>query len=74
MDFKLVIRQLSDARARDIYDTVVIDTVSEAYNACEKFICAQNGVQKIGDIPWGQGYAQTKSEFESALRSITMLG
>lgn len=52
--FKQVLRQLADPRAKEMYDTVVIDTVSEAWSACEKFICTQNGVQKLGDIPWGQ--------------------
>lgn len=72
--FKLVLRQLKDPRAHEIYDTVVIDTVSEAYSACEKFICAQNGVQRVGEIPYGRGYSDTKAEFESALRAITMMG
>lgn len=73
-DFKLVLRQLSQPKAHDFYDTVVIDTVSQAYTLCEEFICAQNGVQKLGDIPYGRGYADCKKEFEAALRSITMLG
>lgn len=72
--FKQVLRQLEDPKAHDYYDTVVIDTVSEAYSSCEKFICQQAGVQKIGDIPYGRGYSDTKSEFESALRKVTMLG
>lgn len=72
--FKQVLRQLERPEAHDYYDTVVIDTVSEAYSACEKFICAQNAVQRIGDIPYGRGYADTKREFEDALRKITMLG
>jgi hypothetical protein len=72
--FKQVLRQLEKPEAHDYYDTVVIDTVSEAYAACEKFVCQQNGVQKIGDIPYGRGYADTKREFEDALRKITMLG
>lgn len=73
-DFKLVLRQLEDPRAKEMYDTVVIDTVSEAYASCERFVCAQNSVQKVSDIPWGGGYSQSKSEFENALRKITMLG
>lgn len=72
--FKQVLRQLEDPKAHDYYDTVVIDTVSEAYTSCEKFICQQAGVQKIGDIPYGRGYSDTKTEFESSLRKITMLG
>ena len=72
--FKQVLRQLERPEAHDYYDTVVIDTVSEAYSACEKFVCAQAGVQRIGEIPYGRGYSDTKREFEDALRKITMLG
>lgn len=72
--FKQVLRQLERPEAHNYYDTVVIDTVSEAYSACEQFVCAQNAVQRIGEIPYGRGYADTKREFENALRKITMLG
>ena len=41
---------------------------------CEQFVCVQNGVQKIADIPWGGGYSACKKEFESCLRKITQLG
>ena len=74
LDFKLVLRQLEMPKAHDFYDTVVIDTVGQAYTLCEEYICAQAGVQKLGDIPYGAGYASCKKEFESALRKITMLG
>lgn len=73
-DFKLVLRQLGQPKAHDVYDTVVIDTVGQAYTLCEEFICAQAGVQKLGDIPYGAGYASCKKEFEGALRKITMFG
>ena len=73
-DFKLVLRQLEKPEARQMYDSITIDTLTIAWQLCEEFVCAQNGVQKIGDIPWGGGYAACKKEFESALRKITMLG
>lgn len=73
-EFKLVVRQLSNSRAHEMYDTVTVDTVSIAYDLCEQYVCAQNGVQKISDIPWGAGYQAVKQEFEATLRQITMLG
>lgn len=73
-EFKLLLRQLEQPAAKEKFDTVTIDTVSIAYDLCEQFVCAQNSVQKISDIPWGQGYAQVKSEFEASLRRITMMG
>lgn len=74
MDFKLLLRQLEQPAAKEKFDTVTIDTASIAYDLCEQFVCAQNSVQKISEIPWGQGYTQVKTEFESSLRKITMLG
>jgi len=73
-DFKIVLRQLEKAEARQMYDTITIDTTTIAYEMCEQFVCAQNGVQSIRDIPWGQGWTLAKKEFESCLRKITMLG
>lgn len=71
--FKLILRQLEQPKAHDLYDTIVIDTAGQAYSLCEEYICAQAGVQKLGDIPFGRGYADCKKEFEGALRKITML-
>jgi len=73
-EFKTVLRQLEKPEARQMYETIVIDTISIAWEYCEQHVCIQNGVQKISDIPWGGGYSACKKEFESALRKITMLG
>ena len=73
-DFKLILRQLEKPEAKTMYDTITIDTICIAWDACEQYICAQNGVQKIADIPWGGGYSACKKEFESCLRKITQLG
>ena len=73
-DFKMALRDLEDARAKERFKTVIIDTVSICWELCEKFVCQQNGVQKISDIPWGAGYTACKKEFETSIRRITQLG
>ena len=73
-DFRQVLRQLEKPEAREMYDTITIDTTTIAYEMCEQFVCSQNGVQSVRDIPWGQGWTLTKKEFETCLRKITMLG
>ena len=73
-EFRQVLRQLEKPEAREMYDTITIDTTTIAYEMCEQFICAQNGVQSVAEIPWGGGYSATKKEFERCLRKITMLG
>ena len=57
-EFRQVLRQLEKPEAQAMYDTITIDTTTIA----------------IRDIPWGQGWALTKKEFETCLRKITMLG
>ena len=73
-EFRQVLKQLEKPEAREMYDTITIDTTTIAYEMCEQFVCSQNGVQSIRDIPWGQGWSLAKKEFETCLRKITMLG
>lgn len=73
-NFKLVLRQLEKQEAKEKFNTICIDTIGIAYDACEKFICAQSSVQKINEIPYGGGYTALSKEFENALRKITMMG
>lgn len=73
-DFKMMIKQLEKPELREKFHTVTLDTVGIAYGLCEKYICAQQGVQAIADIPWGRGYAMVKQEFEETLRKISMMG
>lgn len=71
---KDVIRQLDNPTAREEYKTIVIDTIGLAYKACMAYICAREGVTAIGKIPYGQGYAMAKNEFEKAMHTIPQLG
>ena len=74
VDFKKILSQLRQPRAKEIYDTVVIDTVSIAFSLCEKYICQREGVGNIRDVSWGQGWTMLKNEFQESFREITMLG
>lgn len=73
-DFKLYLKQLAKPEIREKFDTITIDTIGIAWEACEQFICQQHGVQKINEIPWGGGYTACRKEFEGCLRQITQLG
>ena len=48
-----MLRQLSKPEAKEKYNTITIDTIGIAWDACEQYICQQNSVQKLSDIPWG---------------------
>lgn len=72
--FKLVLRQLKSNEAKDMYKTITIDTAGIAYTLCEEYICSQQGVTSISEIPWGAGYALVEKEFQNCLRQITQMG
>lgn len=71
---KEAIRQLEKVEAKEMYQSIVIDTIGLAYKACVSYICALKGVASIGEIPYGQGYALAKNEFEKTILSIPQLG
>ncbi len=72
-DFKRWVRQLKDPRAQEKFKTVTIDTLTILWNLCEKFICQNNGVEALADVPYGKGYKLLSREFEDTLRELTML-
>ena len=71
---KDLIRQLDDPESKELYKTIVIDTIGLAYKACISYICGRKGVQEIGEIPYGQGYSLAKNEFEREISKIPQMG
>ena len=72
-DFKKVLRQLKQDDVKAKFETIIIDTADIAYDYCEKHVCNVNGKEKIGDIPFGQGYTMVGKEFDECLRLIVQL-
>ena len=79
-EFKKVLRQLKDPRAKEMYETIIVDTADIAYDYCTKYICdnavksdGSYGVDSISDIPFGKGYGMVEKEFDTALRSIVQM-
>ena len=73
-DVRSILRELKKKEVKEKFQSVVFDTIDIAGMLCEKYICAQNGVDKIGEIPYGQGWTLMKKEFEDVLRTVTQLG
>lgn len=73
-DVRTVLRELKKPEVKNIFSTIVFDTVDIAGMLCEKYVCAQNGVDNISAIPYGQGWNLMKKEFEGVVRNITQLG
>ena len=72
-EFRKVLRQLKEPDVQAKFETIVVDTADIAYDYCEKYICANAGVDAIGDIGYGKGYTLVGKEFDEALRSIVQM-
>lgn len=73
-DAKKVLTQLRKPQAKEMYDSIVVDTASIAWQLCERYICSRENVDSIRDVPWGQGWNMLKTEFSEFWREITLLG
>lgn len=73
-DLKSALKELRDPRAREMFDTVTIDTISLAADLAERYVCQREGVESIRDVPYGQGWKMVAKELQEVLREITMLG
>lgn len=72
-EFKKVLKQLKDDKVKEMFSTVIVDTVDLAYDFCEKYICANSGVDSIAEIGFGKGFTMAAKEFDDALRSIVQM-
>jgi hypothetical protein len=72
-EFKQVLKQLKDPNVQSRFETIIVDTVDIAWDLCEKYILQREGVDKIGDVPFGAGYAMVEKEFDETLRAIPLL-
>lgn len=73
-EFKQVVRQLKKPEAKERYNTIVIDTAQIAYDLAERYVCANNGVTQVSEIPYGGGWSKVAKEYDNTLREITQLG
>lgn len=69
-DFKKAVKQLKDEKVKEKYKFIFIDVADIAWAECEKFVCRREGVDKVGDIGWGQGHKMVQQEFFNALKTI----
>ena len=73
-DMREVLRELKKNDIKNMFDSIIIDTASIAWDRCSDYICSQNGVKALTDIPWGKGTKLCWKEYERMFREITLLG
>lgn len=73
-EMRSVMRELKKPEVQKQFKVLAIDTIDIAAKYCERYICADNGVDDLGSIPYGKGYKMMREEFEDVFASLTKLG
>lgn len=73
VEFKNYLLMLREEETKEMYQTIIIDTVDIAYDYCTDYICDNNDVNSIKDIPYGGGYGMVQKEFDTCIRKIIQL-
>ena len=73
-DMKIILRDLKKPEVKEMFHSIIIDTIDIAASACQKYIISQAGVDTLNQIPYGQGWSRVKRELEDTFREVTQLG
>jgi hypothetical protein len=74
IDFKDLVKQLRMPQAKELFKTIVIDTIDLLYMACENHICLTRNIQHPSEEDWGKGWAMVRDEFQNGMRYLTSEG
>ena len=72
-DMKDLYRQLKMPQVKEMYDTIVFDTISNAASMCYKYALGQLGINDPSEAAWGQGWRKIKDEWK-IIQDIAKLG
>ena len=73
-DMKIILRDLKKPEVKDLFHSIIVDTIDIAAAACQKYIISQAGVDTLNQIPYGQGWSRVKRQLEDTFREVTQMG
>ena len=73
-EMKIILRDLKRPEVKNLYHSIIIDTIDVAAAACQKYIISQAGVDTLNQIPYGQGWSRVKRQLEDTFREVTQMG
>lgn len=74
-EWKTVVSQLCrKPELKEKYETICIDTVDEAWKLCVRYICANNEIEDLSELPYGKAYDLATNEFSKTLRDLAYSG
>ena len=73
-EMRQVYRELKKPEVRERFDSVIVDTIDIMSDLCQKYVCTQNNISSLSELPYGNGWVLFKNEFSEVFRGLTQLG
>jgi len=73
-EMRQVLRELKKPEVKEMFQSIVVDTVDIASDYCKKYVCNQHEIEDLGDAGYGKGYTWFKDEFNDVFRTLSQLG
>jgi hypothetical protein len=61
------------AQGNHPFQTIVVDTVDNAFRSCTEAVCGKHGIEYEGDMAHGKGWALVKNEWHRVLTRLASL-
>jgi hypothetical protein len=61
------------ASGKHQFETIIIDTIDNAYKMCSDYICEQNKIKHESDLGFGKGWKMVENEFHRVLTKLAKL-
>lgn len=72
--FKQIVKALREDKYKEVYRTIVIDTVDLLFQACVDYVCTERNISHPADEDWGKGWSMVRDEFQKGMTHLTAEG
>lgn len=59
-DMRSAYRDLKKPEVKEMFDSVIIDTIDLASDYCKKYVCNQNDIESLSELGYGKHFAVVK--------------
>lgn len=73
-DMRQTFRELKKPGVKERFKVLIVDTIDLMAKYCTKYVCNNNGISDLGELPYGRGYAAMRSEFEDVFNALAQMG
>lgn len=71
-DFREAVKELKTPEGKR-FKKICIDTVSNLYQMCQRYVCEKHGLEHPGDEGYGKGYDYVRDEFLLGIYNLSIL-